>query len=315
MCERKPKLTLYEKAAKIRRRRCIVSVCAASLFLLLSVCIVWLSLSGGFDGLFAPAAAMPSDGEVLVEFIDVGQGDCALIVDGDTVLLVDAGTPDSFAAISAALRSRDINEIDYFLITHPHTDHIGSARAVLESFTVHNVIASAIPLSLVPDTATASALYYCIAQQNVKYTTFSAGDTLALENSTLEFLSPFNDMDYPGLNNRSLVFRYVYGDTAFLFCADAELEAEEEILYTGYNLSSNVIKIAHHGSRYSSTQPLLNAASAQWAVISCGSGNSYGYPHEQTLERIAASGAMVLRTDLLGNICFFSNGKTVRLAN
>lgn len=112
-------------------------------------------------------------------------------------------------------------------------------------------------------------------------------------------------------NNTSIVIRIVYGDTSFLFTADAEQETEEKILESGQDIESTVLKVGHHGSSTSTSQAFLDAVSPTYAVISCGKDNSYGHPHSKTLAKLASAGVEVLRTDELGDIYCTSDGTEV----
>jgi len=113
-------------------------------------------------------------------------------------------------------------------------------------------------------------------------------------------------LDYEDTNENSLVLRLVYGETSFLFTGDAEIMSEEMMLSDEMLLPADVLKVAHHGSRYSSSPEFLAAVEPEWAVISCGEGNVYGHPHEEALQ--ALSQVTALRTDQLGTIVFHSDG-------
>ena len=149
-------------------------------------------------------------------------------------------------------------------------------------------------------------------QQGISVTVPQAGDTFAFSDASVEFLGPVVDYgDDP--NEGSLVARVRYGETSFLFTGDMGFEAEDDMLAAGVDVSATVLKVAHHGSAGSSSTEFLQAVHPQYAVISVGADNDYGHPTEAALNRLAACGIPVYRTDLLGEIIAVSDGKTVTM--
>ena len=137
------------------------------------------------------------------------------------------------------------------------------------------------------------------------------GKTYSFGDSSLEILAPVED--YEDYNNYSIVCKFTYGNSSFLFTGDIEKLAERDIVESGADLSSDVIKIAHHGSKTSSLKIFLQAANPEYAVISVGAPNDYGHPSEETLEILKLLGIKIYRTDRHGDIVFFTDGNTIEI--
>lgn len=245
-------------------------------------------------------------GETYVHFIDVGQADSILIQDGEDTLLIDVGNKEDDVVVTQYLDGLGIDQIDYFVATHPHEDHIGCADTILRLYDVSTLIKT--------ETDNTTACYTLMMEQaeesgvNIEYAT--AGASYTLGDGEFQILGPISDSP-DDLNNDSIVIKYRYGDIDFLFTGDAEREEEIEILDAGYDVQADVLKVGHHGSSSSTTYPWLRAVAPQYAVISCGKGNSYGHPHEETLSKLKDAEVEVFRTDKYGTIVFTTDGKTL----
>ena len=245
-----------------------------------------------------------------VTFVDVGQGDAALLetADGHSAL-IDAGPPEGDEHLRALLAQKGIRSLDWMLLTHPHLDHIGGARNVLGAVRVQRVIDPAYPHPI----ATYDRLLAAIQQQAIPFMQARQGQTLALGSSvSVEVLQPrlpFIERSRSEANANSIVTRVNAGAVRVLFTGDAETETEERLLAENRaQLSADILKVAHHGSRYASTQPFLSAVSPRVAVISCGTGNDYGHPHAETLGALARNNVQVYRTDLNGDVEMSTDG-------
>ena len=242
-----------------------------------------------------------------VLFIDVGQADSALIYlsTGET-MLIDAGESPGADAIREELDERRITDIDILVATHPHADHIGGMRTLIEHYDIGQV--------LMPDMEIQSAVYKnlmdVINSRGIPVNEAYAGYEFYLGNARCTVVSPDADADKDA-NNESVVIFLDFFDSEFLFTGDMENWAETRVLDAYYYVDADVLKVAHHGSSTSSSQAFLDAVTPQYAVISCGRDNKYGHPHQETLERLEAAGAKVYRTDEAGDILFFSDGQTL----
>lgn len=239
--------------------------------------------------------------QIAVHFVDVGQGDCAVVETPDGNILIDAGTKQSEAAIKRYIDDLGITEFAYAIFTHPHADHIGSAAALVEAYPMDCIV--------MPDAESTSKtfeeLVAAIEQSDARVVEGKAGKQLTLGALTIDLLAPCRA--YDDLNNMSIVALLTYGEGTFLFTGDAEAVSEADMLENGVP-ACDILKVGHHGSSTSSGEAFIAAVSPQLAVISVGEGNTYGHPHASTLERLAAHGAQVLRTDLSGSITVTCDG-------
>lgn len=272
----------------------------------------WLGVSTGTS---APAP-IPVDGDLLVHFIDVGQGDCTLIETGSKKILVDAGEQGNGDIILAYLDSRNVEKLDLVVATHPHSDHIGSMPDVLREISADEVLFGYVPDKLIPTTRIYEKLLDVLEQKEIPATEAAPGMLYDLGNGAqMTVLGPVSE-DIDDLNNTSVVFRLDYGETSFLFTGDAEKESEREILAASAPgaLRADVLKLGHHGSSTSTTQEWLDAVDPEMAVALMGADNKYGHPHRETLEKLRKAGVTLYRSDLNGTVVMGSDGKTLSVS-
>jgi len=255
-----------------------------------------------------PVGISPLEGEVLVHFIDVGQGDSILVQSRNHAVLIDAGTASASQNIIGYLESLGVSSLDYVVATHPHSDHIGSMPEILDRFSVWNLWMP----DVAHDTAAFERFLDAIERNNLEITTVQAGDTLSAGPIRMTAVAP-NRSGYANLNDYSIVLHMQFGDTAFLFTGDSEALSEAEMIAAGWNLRANVLNAGHHGSRTSSSAPFLDAVGAQAVVISVGAGNQFGHPHPEVLERFAERNMEVMRTDEWGTIVMATDGVYIYL--
>jgi len=226
-------------------------------------------------------------------------------------ILVDGGNRDGMAV--TYLASQGVTTLDLIISTHPHADHIGGLIEVLETCTVGEVIDAGV----VHTSQTFEDYLTLIDEKNITYTVGRAGDVRNFSSGLLiEILAPVSPSS-SDLNNASVVIKFTFGDVSFLLMGDAEVESEAEILASGADVGCTILKIGHHGSNTASSEAFLAAASPMMAVIMCGEGNSYGHPHEVTLQKLASLGVATYRTDIDGTIVVTaeSDGYTVTTEN
>ena len=248
-----------------------------------------------------------SEHSFAIHYIDVGQGDAALVVCDDKTMLIDGGKPSASSIIYTYLKNLNIDYLDYIIASHADDDHIGGLSAPLAKMNVGNVIAP----ETEADTRSYNSLKTKTEEQGLTIQHPKPGDSIDLGSSKIEFYGPITESE-SDRNNGSIVMKIIYGDTSFLFTGDAEREEEQEILNAGYDLSTTVLKVGHHGSKNSTTYPFLREIMPQYAVISVGD-NSYGHPTEDTLSRLRDADVKVYRTDMQGDIIATSDGKTVTI--
>ena len=247
-----------------------------------------------------------------VIFLDVGQGDCTLLIapDGRT-MLIDAGPEGSFRAIADELDAHRISSLDVVVATHPHEDHIGSMDDVLDAYPVGTFYTIAQQSS----TASCRQMYAALERCGCPVVLANGGDTIAWSDvCTVTVLNPINGYAEPDdLNDASIVLHVRYGETAVLLCGDAEELAEKRMLdtYPRSMLHADVQKLGHHGSSSSTGISFFLAVSPDYAVASCGADNDYGHPHLETLSLLYDTRTALYRTDCDGTITFRLDGTDV----
>lgn len=237
--------------------------------------------------------------------IDVGQGDSELVRCNGRNMLIDGGVPDETGTVEDYLHAQGVQKLDYVVGTHPHDDHIGGLCQVISDFGVGHVI--------LPDATNNSQtfhnLLYAISNKKLKITIAVPGMSYTLGGGVFKIIAP--NAKYDDLNDMSVVIKFTYGHTSFLFTGDASKNSEEDILKKKYDIKCDVLKVGHHGSDTASTPEFLKAASPKYAVISAGAGNSYGLPDEDILERLQSFGIKTFCTYTNGTVIFKSNGNTI----
>lgn len=258
-----------------------------------------------------------------VRYLDVGQGDCTLILlpDGKNVL-IDAGPNSSAEYVVDYLKNAGVEKIDFLIATHPHEDHIGGMDEVINNFEIGRIYAPKIEQSedssvnsdtessqsAAVTTKTYENFLKAVSDKGLKIINGKGGTHVYFSLSlTIDLVAPNND-EYSDLNNYSIVVQMKYGQHSFLFMGDAENYSEQEILEGGYDLKSDIIKIGHHGSSSSSSKAFVQKVNPRYAVISCSADNKYGHPHAETLKTLEENEVKVFRTDLNGVITVKSDG-------
>lgn len=238
-----------------------------------------------------------------VIFLDVGQGDSILIQKGTQQILIDGGPSGKteLAKLGEYLPYFD-REIEIVIATHPDKDHIGGLVETARNYKIGKVLTTA----AAKDTAVYKEWNEILDFNRTKKIEVERGTEVRLDEVSLKILSPEGGVD-PAIgeaNNKSIVTRMDFGENSFLFTGDIESGAEKELLESGENINVDILKIAHHGSRFSSSEAFLDAVSPEKAVISVGPNNSYGHPHEAVLEALKGRNVETLRTDEKGDIVF-----------
>ncbi|MFT4106695.1 MAG: MBL fold metallo-hydrolase [Lacrimispora sp.] len=254
----------------------------------------------------SPLTGGETGGNLKVHFIDVGQGDSTLIEQNGHFMLIDAGEKDQGETVVSYLEKQGVKKLDYVIGTHPHSDHIGGLSEVLKAFEVGRVIMPAKEHTI----RIYENLLDEIARQNLKITLPKVGNTYELGASSFQIIAPVRDYG-DNLNNWSVGIRLTYGETGFVFCGDAEKEAEGDIIGSGLDLKADVLKISHHGSSTSSSSRFMDMVDPDYGVISCGKNNDYGHPHKEIRSMLKKRSIKSFRTDELGTIIAVSDGKTV----
>ena len=250
---------------------------------------------------------IPENSTFSIHFIDVGQADAALVECDGHYMLIDGGNKADSDTIYSVLKKAGASHLDIVVGTHAHEDHIGGLPG---AFHYANADLTLCATNNYDSDAFNDFKKY--ADQNGGGIIIpSVGDTYPLGSASIQILGVNGGSD---TNDTSIVLMITYGETKFLFTGDAERDAEQAILNSGADLSATVLKVGHHGSDTSTTYPFLREIMPAYAVISVGTGNSYGHPAEDTLSRLRDADVKVYRTDLQGDIKCTSDGKTVRFS-
>lgn len=254
-------------------------------------------------------SAKSSSGEqkelLTVTFLDVGQGDAAVLQCGGQTMMIDGGKAKASSYIYSWLKKNQISYLDVMVATHTDADHIGGLSGALNYAKVGTAYC---PVTS-GTTKTFQSFVRYLKKQGKSITVPKAGDEFSLGGAQVRILGPI-DPQAEG-NNSSIVLKVTFGDTSFLFTGDAEREEEQELLESGYDLESTVLKVGHHGSDTSTSYLFLRTVNPQYAVISVGADNTYGHPTEAVLSRLRDADVKTCRTDLQGTITAVSDGKKV----
>ena len=247
-------------------------------------------------------------GTLTVTWLDVGQGDAAVIQCGGQSMLIDGGKPEKSSYIYAWLQQHGLSYLDVIVATHVDADHIGGLSGALN----YASVGTAYCPETTGTTETFQSFVKYLAQRGKQITVPTADETFALGGAQIQILGPLHRAE--DSNDNSIVLKVSFGATSFLFTGDAERAEEQDLLNSGVNLQSTVLKVGHHGSDTSTSYPFLRAVAPQYAVISVGAGNSYGHPTEAVLSRLRDAGVTTFRTDMQGEITAVRDGQTINFS-
>lgn len=286
-----------------------------------------------------PFSAGRANGELRIDFLDVGQGDSALVTfpDNTTLLIDGGGRPGPFqkgsvssdvdeggeeaferetrsigeSVVSEYLWWRGLDHVDYILATHADADHIDGLNDVARNFAVRAALVARTP----GDDQEYARFAETLAHKNIPLRLIGAGDVLRFGEVTARVLwpAPVNNPDAPSRNNDSIVLRLQFGALALLLTGDIEMAGESGMLRVNENLRADVVKVAHHGSKTSSTESFIAAAQPHFAVISVGQTSIFGHPNKEVVARWKDSGAQVLTTGNSGTITVTTNGRELKV--
>lgn len=252
--------------------------------------------------LLLPCAALV---ELEAHFIDVGHGDCTILLCDGEAMIVDGGPVSSNDLIFTYIRQLGITELKYAVATHPNTDHVGGLPAAFHAAKVRALYTPVLEY----DGNRFQVLMEKAVEMEVPVIVPAAGQELTLGGAQITVLSPMQA--YADVNDMSIVLRVTYGNHAFLLCGDAGKAVEKDLLDAGAELAADVIRISHHGSDTASSRPFLEAVGAQYAVISCS--ERYENPDPVIMERLLTLRAIPLCTDYSGDVVIRSDGVTLTL--
>lgn len=244
-----------------------------------------------------------------VHYIDVGQGDCTLVICDGHAMLIDAGNNSKGTLVQGYLMALGVQQLEYVIGTHPDSDHIGGLDQIITKYNCGTI--------LMPERETDQKTYLDVIQamdqKGYRKTVPQVLDVYTLGSATFTVLGPSGGVQgHENDNNECIAILLRHGENTFLFTGDAEKEEEEAILSLGVDIRAKVYQAGHHGSHTSNGETFLQAVEPEYVVISCGEGNDYGHPHIEVLEAVKAIGAEIYRTDKQGSIVAVSDMTTIQ---
>lgn len=242
--------------------------------------------------------------KLVIQYLDVGQGDAIIIQCGGKTLMIDGGDRDSNQFIYSYLKNTlQLDYIDYMISTHPHDDHVkglATALVVCDAGTIYSPVTEY-------DGDGFRDFMGKVSERGKAITIPRRGESFMLGGATVAFLS--DPHEGWKTNDQSLVVKITFGITSFLFMGDAEGEAEIELIESGQDLKADILKVGHHGSVSSSTPAFIDAVKPAYAIISVGENNVYGHPDEEVLHTLRNRYVNIYRTDKHGTIICTSDGE------
>ncbi len=279
--------------------------------LIYSIIVLLLLVAGYFfnnmDNTSSNSETTNSTGELLVYFIDVGQADSIYIKDGNSNMLIDAGNNADGPLLMKYLESLGVKEFKYAVGTHAHEDHIGGMDDIIKNFTIDNYLMP----SAVSSSKTFEDVLDALNDKKVSPTIPKIGDKFTLENANFEVLSVGDDES--DLNDTSVVLKMTYNNTCALFMGDASSNVEKNLL--DKDINCQVLKVGHHGSRYSSSDEFIKTVKPAYGIIMVGKDNKYGHPTKKTLDILNKYNVTLHRTDKDGTIIMKIKGDNISFEN
>ena len=245
--------------------------------------------------------------EFEIHFLDVGEGDSAIVLCDGEIMIIDGGLPSASQKVYSYLRNTlSAQRIKYMIATHPDDDHIGGLAAVLNATPVELILS---PTKASKDNHRFQDIVTYAKKQGTPIYIPYPEEQYDLGSATITILACNPNAKTP--NSMSICLRIDYVNTSFLFMADAEEYDEYMLDMSGLPLEADVLKVGHHGSNTSCSTGFLAIVHPSYAVISCGTNNRYKHPHQTTLNSLQNMGIQLYRTDLQGTIICKSDGNSV----
>lgn len=294
-----------ETKAKVKSKRAVFTI----IFIFLAVVFVLFVAFADWLKIYELVGVYPKAEKLTVAFIDVGQADAIYINTEQGNMLIDAGCSQDASKVREYLDRYHIKEIDTVIGTHDDWDHIGGMKTVVENYNVKNIYLPKYDEKDKSDTF--STLYRSINSTDTDVSFVSDGIKLIKSKDlNVKILPP---VDFEEDNDSSLIVKLRYKDCSFLFMGDASSKTEEKLLENNVNVSADVLKVSHHGSRSATTKSFLKAVNPTAAVLSVGEMNTYNLPSLEVVKRLSKLGCKIYRTDLDGTVVMNSDGKSIRV--
>ena len=248
-----------------------------------------------------------NNGSLEIQYIDVGQADCILIRVDNEYALIDAGNNKDGKKLVNYFNELGITKFRHVFGTHAHEDHIGGMDSIIKNFKITNYY--------MPDVSTTTKSFEdvidALDKNNIKYKTPTTKSTYKLGNASIKVLYVGNDSE--DLNENSIILRLTYYNTSYLFTGDAPYYTENTLL--DKDIESDVLKVSHHGSTYSSSNEFITKVNPKYSIISVGKNNDYNLPKEKTLNKLKSVNSKIYRTDEKGTIIVKSDGNNIKISS
>lgn len=245
-----------------------------------------------------------------VHYLDVGKADAILIECDSKNILIDSGNVDPDNKVVEYLKKRHINNLDLVIATHPDKDHIGGMSNIIYEFEINHFMMPQIPEEVTPKSSVYEGMIYALNSNGIAVDNPVSGESFEIGGAQALIVAPVKMRD--DTNNNSIVLKLTYGNDSFLFTGDAQADEEADILKSGYNIQSTVLKVGHHGSKTSTTESFLESVRPEYAVISVGEDDN-NLPKKVILDRLSKNGVRFYRTDLNGTIVIATNGDGINI--
>ncbi len=259
-------------------------------------------------------SASQKDGLLKIYFLDVGQGDAIFIeAPNGNQVLIDGGPDNSVLSELGRVMPFYDKNIDVVLMTHSDADHAAGLVEVLDRYDVKNIIYS----DIIRKSSLYKAWQEAVVKEEASVIEPVAGRTIDLGNdATITILHPAESLSgkvMEKVNNNSVIAMLTYGETEVLLTGDIEAKTERQIILSEADIDADILKVAHHGSKTSTTEEFLSAISPQVAVIQVGAKNRYGHPTREVLKRLENYDIKYYRNDLDGTVKLVSDGKNYQI--
>ena len=251
------------------------------------------------------SVATEVSGDLIVDYIDVGQADSILIRNDNHSMLIDAGNNEDGKDVLNFIKEKGITKLDYVIGTHPHEDHIGGLDDIINSdLEIENILMPKISTN----TKTYEDVLDAISNKGLTVTAPKKDDIFEIGKAKCTVMTD-SILDQDNLNLSSIIIRLEYGENSFLFMGDAEEENEKQINWP----KTDVLKVGHHGSNTSSSKNFINQVQPKYSIIMVGKDNSYKLPKQETIDKLKNIGSEIYRTDENGTIEINSNGVNINV--
>lgn len=270
-----------------------------------SALLIFALLLTGILPLQNTKTAWAKDGSMTVHFLDVGQGLAILAESEGETLLYDGGPRSASSFVVSYLQEQQVSKIDYLISSHYDEDHVSGLIGCLNAFSVKNVIGA----DYVHDSSLYDSFINGVEAKGLTVQHPAVGTQYEFGSGEFTVLSP--QQIGKDSNANSVAIKLTNGENSFIFTGDADYNSEADMVSSGIDLGCDVLSVGHHGSATATSWDFLQATVPEYAVISCGAGNMYGHPHEDTMEKLADMGILVYRTDKQGTIVVSSDGNSL----